>query len=134
PRGPSFPLRPSATSTRQGSVWTGAWRFADGPAELVKCAFGFAHQDVSGAIQFVSSLHQQLGRLTSELCFPTDLRWEHRAGVEMRPDAVNQIRVAPLASERANAELIDRSDLAQAELHLARCAVANLMVLAVDED
>ena len=52
----------------------------------------------------------------------------------MRPDAVNQIRVAPLASERANAELIDRSDLAQAELHLARCAVANLMVLAVDED
>src|SRR5215470_12947889 len=52
----------------------------------------------------------------------------------MRPDAVNQVRVAPGACERTDAELIDRRDFAQTELRSARPAIADLVVLAVDED
>src|SRR5262249_656396 len=129
----------SALLQRAGE-WTasfglpGAWRLADGPPELLECAFGLAHQDVSRAVQFVTSLHQQPGRLTRELRSATHLRWQHCAALEMRPDAVNQIRMTPWACERTDTELIVRSDLAQAEFHSARYAVANVVVTTIDED
>src|SRR5262249_26048918 len=49
-------------------------------------------------------------------------------------DAVNQIRMTPWACERTDTELIVRSDLAQAEFHSARYAVANVVVTTIDED
>ena len=42
--------------------------------------------------------------------------------------------MAPWACKRADTELIVRSDLAQAELHSARYAVANVVVTTIDED
>jgi hypothetical protein len=60
-------------------------------------SFSLSQQHVRRITQLVALLYKALRRLARRLRPAADGHWKHRAAVEVRPDAVGQVRVAPPA-------------------------------------
>ena len=77
-----------------------------GGPECVECSFSLSQPHVSSIIQLVTSLHQALRCLARRLRPASYCCWKHRAVIEMRPDAIGQVRVTPWAPVCKDAEQI----------------------------
>src|SRR5207245_9038091 len=83
--------------------------------------------------QLVALLHQASRRLTRPTRPVSDFPWQHRATVEMRPDAVGQVRVTPRALVGVDSE-IKWGDLTQVEPSRATNALGDLVVPTVADE
>src|SRR5213594_1047482 len=68
-----------------------------GLPERVERGFGLSHQPVRSLAQLAALVHQASHRLARRLRPALYFHWKHRAAVEVRPDAVGQVRVTPWA-------------------------------------
>jgi hypothetical protein len=69
---------------------------AYGVPQRVERSFCFSQQHVRSIAQ-LALLHQASRRLARRLRSALYCRWKHRAAVEVRPDAVGQVRMTPWA-------------------------------------
>ena len=96
---------------------------------------GLPHRHIRSVTQLMALLHQASRRLARSLGHAaTSGYWKHRAAVEMRPDAVGQVRVAPPAHVCTDAERIKRGNFSQVESCCATNALGDLVVPTVDEE
>src|SRR5215471_823589 len=65
--------------------------------ELIESGFRLTHRHIRSVTQFKASLHQDSRRVTRHCCAASHFCWEHRAAVEMRSDAVGQVRLTAWA-------------------------------------
>jgi len=110
------------------------WRLPHGVPERVDCRFGFPHRHIHSVTQLMALLHQASHRLARRPDPAMYCYWKHRAAVEMRPDTVGQVRVAPRAPVCPDAERINRGHLSQIESSSAANALGDLVVPTVDEE
>ncbi len=80
------------------------WRLSHGVPERVARSLGLPHRHIRSVTQLMALLHQASRRLARSLGHATFGYWKHRAPVEVRPDAVGQVRVAPPAPVCTDAE------------------------------
>jgi len=71
----------------------------------VERRFGLSPREIRCLKQLMASLHQASRRLLRGPRPASDFLRQHRAAVEMRPDAVGQVRVTPRALVGADAEI-----------------------------
>ena len=81
-------------SRRSGN--TAVRRLAHGQPERVERTFSLSHRHIRSVTQLMALLHQVSRRLARHLR-PASCHWKHRAAVEVRTDALGQVRVAPPA-------------------------------------
>jgi len=108
-------------------------RLAHGQPERVERTFSLSHRHIRSVTQLMALLHQISRRLARHLRPASYCHWKHRAAVEMRPNTVGQVCVAPRAPVRTDAELIDRGNLAQVELPCATNALSDWVVPTVEK-
>jgi hypothetical protein len=109
-------------------------RLPHGVPERVDCRFGLPHRYIHSVTQLMALLHQASHRLARRPDPAMYCYWKHRAAVEMRPDTVGQVRVAPRAPVCTDAERINRGHLSQVESSSAANALGDLVVPTVDEE
>ncbi len=68
-----------------------------GVPEGVERSFSLSQQHVRSIAQLAALVHQASHRLARRLRPALYFHWKHRAAVEVRPDAVGQVRVTPWA-------------------------------------
>jgi hypothetical protein len=78
-----------------------------GVPERVECGFGLSHQHIRPVTQLVALLHQASRCVAGCLRSSSDFPWQQRTAVEMRPDTISQVRVAPWAPVCPDAERIN---------------------------
>src|SRR2546426_476240 len=69
----------------------------NGVPERVERSFSLSQPHVRSIAQLVALLHQASRRLARRLRPASYFHWKHRAAVQVRPDAVGQVRVTPWA-------------------------------------
>jgi len=114
---PSMELGPAGRAADRG--------LPQGGSERVECSFGLSDQHIRVVSRLLTLLDQVACRFARHLRAASHLRWEHRAAVEVRPDAVGQVRVTPSAFVRTDAEGISGSHIAQVELSSAANALGD---------
>jgi hypothetical protein len=72
-------------------------RLAHGQPERVERTFSLSHRHIRSVTQLMALLHQVSRRLARHLRPASYCHWKHRAAVEVRPDTVGQVCVAPRA-------------------------------------
>jgi hypothetical protein len=78
-----------------------------GVPQRVERSFSLCHQASDAAdVLLRALLHQASRRLARRLCPTSYFHWKHRATVEVRPEAVGQVRVTLWAPVRMDTERI----------------------------
>src|SRR4029077_5511338 len=111
----------------------GRW-LPHGDLQRVERSFCLSQQHIRPVIELAGLLHQASRRLARRLRPASDFRWQHRAAVQMRPDAVGQIRVTPRAHVGTHAKRIRWRHLSRAELSPTTNALSNSGVPTVDNE
>src|SRR5262249_6974613 len=121
------------SEARRAGLPTADRRRSYGAPEGVEGGFGLAHQHVRSVTQLLAALHQASCGLAYLLRPPPDFRWKHRAVVDMRAEAVAQIREAYRTQMGATASGI-RDELEQGEAATARRALGDRVIPAIKEE
>jgi len=96
PASVSFPVGPrSSAGQPRGSANAADRRLAHGLPERVERSFSLSQRQVRSIAQLVTLLHQASRRLTRRLRPASYCYWKLRTAVEVRPDALGQVRVTP---------------------------------------